>query len=352
MTAVLFSSLLGIVLATQLVRYLGHASSGQIQVDTIFVFVALAVLRYTSILITLSFFLAVTLTLVRAYHQSEMVIWFSSGKPITAWLSPLLRLAIPLALIVCSLTFFLSPWAEGKRDALKKDLDGKEDVSMLPSGIFIGSRDGSRVFYVESVDHIQKKLKGVYVFSQERDGYSITASKSGEQMGPDQFGKSFIELENGRRHLVKKNGEIEVMKFGAYGVRLKPGVDEDKTDELGAQTTTDLSQKAWLGDTEAAGELIWRIGNPISLVVLSILAVPLAYQGVRAKRSYSLAISLIVFFIYQNLLGFAQVAIKSGEVSLITGLIAPHLPFITAAAVLILWQLGVFRSFRLARFGE
>ena len=352
MTVALFLSLLGIVLATQLVRYLGQASSGQIHVDMIFIFVVLAVLRYTSTLITLSFFLAVTLTLVRAYHHSEMVIWFSSGKPITAWLSPVLRLAIPLALAVCLLTFLVGPWAEGKRDALKKDLNNKEDVSMLPSGVFIGSKDGSRVFYVESVDHVQKKIKGVYVFSQERDGHSITASKSGAQTGPDRFGTSFIELENGRRHLFKKNGEIEAMKFGAYGVRMKPGVNDDKPDALGAQSTTVLSQKALLGDTEAAGELIWRIGNPISLVVLSILALPLAYQGVRAKRSYSLAIALIVFFIYQNLIGFAQVAIKSGEVSPITGLMVPHLPFIAVAFASIIWQTGIFRSLRLTRRSE
>ena len=135
-TVVLFLSLLGIVLATQLVRHLGQASSGQIQVDTILIFVFLALLRYTPTLITLSLFLGVTLTLVRAYHHSEMVIWFSSGKPITAWLLPLLRLVIPLAVVVSSLTFFLSPWAEGKRDALKKDLENKEDVSTLPSGVF------------------------------------------------------------------------------------------------------------------------------------------------------------------------------------------------------------------------
>lgn len=351
-TVVLFLSLLGIVLATQLVRHLGQASSGQIQVDTIFIFVFLALLRYTPTLITLSFFLGVTLTLVRAYHHSEMVIWFSSGRPITAWLSPLLRLVIPLALVVSSLTFFLSPWAEGKRDALKKNLENKEDVSMLPSGVFFGSKDGNRVFYVESIDSVHKKLKGVFVFSQERDGHSITSSAFGEQSGADRFGASFIELKNGRRHLVGKNGELEVMRFETYGIRLKSGADDNKPDALGARTTTELAQKALLGDAESAGELIWRTGNPIALVVLSILAVPLAYQGVRAKRSYSLAIALIVFFIYQNLLGFAQVAANNGDASLIIGLVAPHLPFIIAASALIIWQLGIFRPFKVARFNE
>jgi len=73
---------------------------------------------------------------------------------------------------------------------------------------------------------------------------------------------------------------------------------------------------------------------------------------VRAKRSYSLAIALIVFFIYQNLLGFAQVAANNGDASLIIGLVAPHLPFIIAASALIIWQLGIFRPFKVARFNE
>ena len=47
------------------------------------------------VLLSLTMFIAVLLTLTRNWRDSEMVIWFTAGLPLTAWLKPVMLFALP-----------------------------------------------------------------------------------------------------------------------------------------------------------------------------------------------------------------------------------------------------------------
>jgi lipopolysaccharide export system permease protein len=58
------------------------------------------------VLLSLSSFVAILLTLSRSYRDSEMVVWFSSGLPLTAWIRPVLVFALPLVATITVLSCF------------------------------------------------------------------------------------------------------------------------------------------------------------------------------------------------------------------------------------------------------
>ena len=100
-TGLLVSSiLLGIVVFTQLIRLLGESVSGVLAVDGVLAMLGFTSLNYLPVLLSISLFLSVLLTLSRSYRDSEMVVWFTSGIGLTRWIRPVLGYAIPVTLVI------------------------------------------------------------------------------------------------------------------------------------------------------------------------------------------------------------------------------------------------------------
>src|SRR5512133_3093227 len=105
-----FFVLLGITLTTQLVKLLGQAASGAITSLGVMALLGFTVLNYLPVLLSLTLFIAVLMTLTRSYRDSEMVVWFSSGLGLMRWMRPVLLFAAPLVFTIALLSLVLSPW--------------------------------------------------------------------------------------------------------------------------------------------------------------------------------------------------------------------------------------------------
>ena len=97
-------------------------------------------------------------------------------------------------------------------------------------------------------------------------------------------------------------------------------------------------QKA--GELEHVAEMQWRIGVPLATIILGILAVPLSKTQPRAGRYGRLAIGLLVFIIYLNMLSASKAWIEQGSVSPTVGLWWVH----GVVLLLALGMLGVQNS--------
>src|SRR3989337_104156 len=95
-----FLSLFLIALTTRLIRLLGQAAGGKIPSDAVVAFLGFFALNALPVLLSLTMFISVLLTLTRGWRDSEMVIWFGAGLSLTAWLKPVMLFAPPqIALI-------------------------------------------------------------------------------------------------------------------------------------------------------------------------------------------------------------------------------------------------------------
>ncbi|MBU3738362.1 MAG: LptF/LptG family permease, partial [Rhodoferax sp.] len=85
-----------VVMTMTLIRTLGLASRGTFDPADVTLVMGYTVLAYMPTILTMSLFIAIFSTLSRMHRDSEMVIWFSSGKGLAAWIGPLLRFAWPI----------------------------------------------------------------------------------------------------------------------------------------------------------------------------------------------------------------------------------------------------------------
>ena len=250
---------------------------------------------------------------------------------------------MPALVLTSALSFVLAPWADGKRYALKEEIESKEDISILSSGEFIGSSDGSRIFFVEDISKAGS-LIGVYVFTQKANGKSVTSARRATQR-TNNLG-TYVVLEDGKSYEVDEvTQEVDVTSFREQGIRVNTGSSAQNLTPYGSMETLFLIKKIREGDTEAAAELITRAGYPLSLCLLAFLSIPLAYRGIRSKRTFTVLNAILVFFVYQNIIGIFEVRVASGQSAPITGLILPHGLVALLVCLLFLFRMATVPAF-------
>ena len=102
--------LVTIILTIVLIQTLGRASRGLISPQDVMLIMAYAALGRLPAILTLSLFIAMLSTLSRMYQDSEMVVWFASGRGLSAYLQPLLRFAWPVLVLITVAALVIWPW--------------------------------------------------------------------------------------------------------------------------------------------------------------------------------------------------------------------------------------------------
>lgn len=314
-------ALLAILTSTQLIRLLKDAAGGRIAPEAVASLLGFAALNFMPVLLSLTLFVAILLSLSRAYRDSEMVVWFSCGQPLTAWTRPVLKFSLPIVLAIAVLAGFLSPWANYSTAQYRQQLSARSDVSQVSPGAFREAKKGERVFFVEALTEDASSVGNVFVASMQEGKLGVVMSNSGHQEFAEN-GDRFVVLENGRRYEVEPGTpEFKVMEFERYRVRV-----EDSETKPAERSPNRLPLTELLLDesNQARGELLWRIGMPISALILALLAIPLSYVNPRAGRSANMLIAVLIYAIYSNLISVSQAWVAQGKLSFWIGVWAVH----------------------------
>jgi lipopolysaccharide export system permease protein len=313
MASAVFTVLFTIIFSVGLVRILGQAAGGRVDNQSVFELVALSALTWLPVLLTLTLFIAVLMALSRAYMDSEMVVWFTSGQSLFAWLKPVLQFAWPIVIAIALLSFFVSPWSNAQIEASRERFAKRDDVSRVAPGRFIESAGGDRVFFVEAVDVTGGQVRNVFVSTRSHGRESLVVAEKGKiEVEPN--GDRFVVLQQGRRYEgVPGQLEYRTLEFDRYAIRLESRPDQPIS-ERRAKTLSTMQLIAEKTPTHL-GELLWRISAPLMALMVTLLAIPLSYTNPRVGRSFNLIIAVLVFAIYVNVLNTVQAYVQQSRLS-------------------------------------
>jgi lipopolysaccharide export system permease protein len=341
-----FLVLFAITTTVQLVRLLGQAASGTLAVDAVLAMLAFSAINYLPVLLSLTLFISVLMTLTRWYRDSEMVVWFACGQSIAAWVRPVLLFAVPLAATIAVLSLVLSPWALSKSEEYRLQLDSRADVAAVSPGVFRESKRSERVFFVESLDGDGQSVGNVFVSSTQLGKDGVMVAQRGFQE-THANGDRFLVLLNGRRYEGEAgSAEYRITEFERYSMRIE--AFEAKRDQPSVKSMDTVSL---LGSSSPVnrGEFTWRVGLPVSALILAVLAVPLSFVNPRAGRSLNLVLALLIYMVYNNCLSVAQAWVAQERIGLVVGLWGVHLAMLAVLAVLFGHRLLLFSFWRLLR---
>ena len=308
-----FVVLITIVLTIVLIRTLGQASRGIINPQDVMLFMAYSALGRLPTILTLSLFIAMVGTLSRMYRDSEMVVWFTSGRGLTGFIGPLFRFAWPVLLIIALTSLFVWPWTNQQTKDMKERYEGRSDLDRIAPGQFQESSSGNRVFFIDrDASTAQKSSKNVFIAATQNGKSSITTARSGriETMGDAQV----LLLENGQRieNEIGKSA-LKLSEFEEYGSKMgnsaavSPDVSDAKLLSIPALATSPTPSNQ--------SELAWRLGLALAAINFVVLAVALASVNPRGGRGGNLVFVVLTFLVYNNLINLGQSWIFGGRIA-------------------------------------
>ena len=328
--------LLTILLTNQFARVLGDVAKGQLPKDAAFDVIGLSAVQYLTILIPIGLFLSIMLALGRLYRDSEMPAMMACRVGPSGVYRPLIWLSAPLVIGVAWLAIDLGPRALVAVDRIGAEARREADLRSIEPGRFTVFGSDQTVVYGERVT-AEGFMEGVFMQRIIDQGtVEVVVAERGEQVASEDPDVRLLVLHDGRRYEgVPGTPQFRVVEFAEHGIPYRlPSLDPPDPKPR-AMLVKNLLQSR---DPEHRAELQWRLGVPLSTVILAIFAVPLARSQPRAGRYGRLAVGLLVFIVYFNLLSAAKAWVENGDVEPALGLWWVHGVFLLGALGLLALQ--------------
>jgi lipopolysaccharide export system permease protein len=221
----------------------------------------------------------------------------------------------------------------------------RDDVTRVNPGVFGETGNKERVYFVESISGDASTVQNVFVSSVHQQKSGVSMSRVGRtETAPN--GDRFLVLEDGRRYEgAPGDEEYRVMEFERYAAR----IESHETREPRVSHKS-LSTWALIRDPTRVnlGELLFRVGVPVSAAVLVLLAIPISFVNPRAGRSVNLLFALFTYIVYANLLSVSQARVAQGRMEFGVGIWLVHAAMIALLVFMFARRMQIIRM-RLGR---
>lgn len=300
-TAILFL----IVLSNRFAVYLAKAATGELPVGLVFQIVGLYTPELLSYLIPLGLFVGILFAFGRLYADSEMTVLSACGIS----LKYIIQLTLSFACVVMLVTALLTLWLVPKITVLREQALSKGESigvmqSMLPQRFQIFS-GGKLVFYLEDTSNKEDNLKGIFIaerptdISNTSDTWTLITAEDARFKRDEKTNQSYIVLKDGQRYQgLPGAADYKVIRFKEYGRTIPQETGPTESNTLRLKNTTLLLKSS---NPEDAAEFQWRLSLPLSVLILALIAVPLARVRPRHGRFAKFLPAIVIYIVYYNL---------------------------------------------------
>ena len=304
-----------LVVGSRVVGYFEQAAEGYIDPGIIMSVVALRFPDFITLLIPLSFFLGILITVSRLYAEREIYGFFSIGlAPID-----LVRFLAPQAIIYFVITLILSLYVAPYTKALSQEMlsidSFEEQIEALQSKKLFSLKDGGGFIYVEDAE--ETDLKGVKLFQPNGDNsFLVLADELIVKENGNDLDLNF--LDGSMYKGIFSNSSQLVSTFGEF----KLSLDGDVNQISGVS----LSKIFDYSSTSDSASLQWSISIPFTIIVLLFMGVYMGAVKPRQGRFSVILPGMLVYVTYLSLLIYGRESIADNPSSGI-GLWWVHLLF-------------------------
>jgi lipopolysaccharide export system permease protein len=328
------------------VRLLTEASTGAIPGNLLIQIMLLELVGRIAVIFPAALYVGILLALGRLYKDSEIVAMWAGGIGTREFVLSLFWLLLGFAIVMGALALFVSPQALSTKDQLWKQAREQAELTGLAPGRFMELRGGELVAYVESLSSDGRSMDKAFaqLMSAETRDLLVAERAYIRDFGED--GGRYVVLEDGYRYSgAPGNVDFVISRFSEHAFRIEPTVTGGVVSKADAQRTGTLLANS---HPVYKAELQWRISQPVFVILLGLLAIPLARTSPRQGKYAKLVLGIVIYFLYANAVGIVQNLIERGELSPIIGIWPVHV----VMAILITFMLRYQSSTsRLRLFG-
>mgnify|MGYP006161120045 FL=1 len=312
-----FVILMTIIISQRFVKILADASEGELPGQLVMSIVALKLPQLAVIILPLSAFVGILVAYGRVYADSEMTVLHATG--VSEWYVTRLTLLLSLLLAIAAggVTLYLSPWATEQEYRILEKADANAGLLSVVPGRFQHTSNEKAVIFVHEVGRGDNSGQLSRVFVAQNTGrdtqsnQAIVYAQNGK-VTEDARGGQTLQLEQGRRYAGDVTSPaFEITEFERYQIQIREQEVEQRRRKLGSVPSHELLQA---DSAEAIAEWHWRIAIPLSIPLLTLIAVPLSRVNPRQGKFGRLLPALLLYLGYYSLLIIARSALEDGKI--------------------------------------
>lgn len=298
--------LLFIVLTNRFAVYLAKAATGELPISFVCYIVALSIPELLSYLIPLGLLIGILFAFGRLYAGSEMTVLLACGVSKKFFIKLTLFVALIISMLTAALTLWMVPKAALARQAILVKAETIALSRSLVSQQFQTFGDRRLIFYLEDASGKPEKLSGVFIAEKPlsvpkgESEWTLITAHQGAIKQDEETGNMYLVLRDGHRYQgLPGAADYSVTDFQEYGRSVEVEV---YTGTIKGDSLRDKGTLALLHSTEAedAAELQWRLSLPLSVLILALIAMPLAEVKPRQGRFGRFLPALMIYIIYYN----------------------------------------------------
>lgn len=324
-TAAVLAVILLIYFSYRFARILSDAAAGQIAAELIFQLLFLKLIQNLEVLIPVALFFGILIGLGRLYNDSEIVAMLANGVGIRRVIYSVAWISAVFAVLTLGLSVYAAPGMATEYAKLLARARGEAEVSSILPGRFRELSGGDRIVYVEELSPDRRIMRNIFVQVRDQSRQELAVADRAYLSIDDETGARFIVLEDGHRY-TGEPGSVDyvITRFEKHAVRIDEASSTPAYRKLESLPSLELLRG---GSAPYLAELQWRLSLPLAAWILGILAVPLARTSPRQGKYARLFTAVVLFFIYNNALGVAQIMVEQGTLSPSVGVWPIHMVF-------------------------
>ena len=279
-----------LVVGSRIVGYFEQAAEGNIDPGIILSVIALRFPDFITLLIPLSFFLGLLITIGRLNSEGEIHGYFSAG------LSKfnLIKFLLPQAFIYFFITLVLSLYIAPYTKNLSKDLlvidSFEEQIDAIQSDEIVSLDDGG-FLYVQTAD--EGLLKGVKLFQVDEDNSFIVISD--ELLTTEKDKTIELNLKNGSFYggLFSESSKI-ISNFNNFNFEIDKNISQ----------SNDLSLTKLFDYSSASDQATfqWNISIPMTILILLLYGIYISSSKPREGKFSFMLPGMLIYVSYLSLL--------------------------------------------------
>jgi len=319
-----FVVVLAIFLVTRLSTLLADAAVGGLPGRVVALLLTLRTLMALPSLLPAVLYVGVLLAINRLSREREILAMETAGVTPYRLDRAVLGFAACAAVLIAVLSFAGRPWAAARFNEVRDEAIADAGLDGVTPGLFYElPAPGREVVFAESRSAADPaRLENVFVQRRGEEGIMVFSARHARESRDASGQVRVLILEDGVEYDLRPDGEPRAFtEFERLAMQLPAGpVATDLSPEKS------LSARALFatGDPEALAELQWRIGMPISAVLLCLLAVPLGRTHPLGGRAARVFLAVILYVGYRTLLGTAKSWVADGLLPPTPGLWPVH----------------------------
>ena len=284
-----------LVVSSRFVGYFEQAAEGLIDPNIIFKVVLLRFPDFITLLIPLSFFLGVVITISRMYADREIYGYFSGNLSKNDLIKYLLPQSIIFFIITLSLSIYIAPYTkELSKNLISVDSIEEQFNSIKPKEIMIFDNFNGFIF---ANDRGINDLNQVVFLSSSNEKFSLVLAQ--KLLSNDKGSSLDLTLKNGvvYQNIFTEDSSL-ISEFGNFNLPLEKDIEHIDAKTL--SKVFDYSEKSSMSQKQ------WNISIPITIFILLIIGVHISKVEPRQGRLAVLLPAIFVYFLYLSLLILAR----------------------------------------------